>query len=62
MIKYSVEKSSQGKYYILWKNVECGKGFNAIRVFKGTRRDCYQKLKEVKENGKELLQNERKRA
>ena len=55
MIKYSVEKSKQGKYYILWKNVECGRGFNAIRVFKGTRRDCYQKLKEVKQNGKELL-------
>lgn len=62
MIKYSVEKSKQGKYYILWKNVECGNGFNSIRVFKGTRRDCYQKLKEVKENEKELLQNERKGA
>lgn len=47
MIKYSIEKSQNGEYWVLWKNIELKKGFACKGIFIGTRTECYKELKKV---------------
>lgn len=51
MVSYTVEKSNNGEYYVLWKNISNKRSFACMGIFKGAKKDCYKKLKEVKENG-----------
>ena len=48
MVKYTVEKSANGDYYVLWKNVSNGHGLSCTGIFKGTRRECYNELKKIR--------------
>lgn len=50
MIKYNVEKVND--YYVLYKNIEKGKGCCSGAIFKGKRKECYKKLKEVNNDTK----------
>lgn len=34
--------------YILWKDIESKNGGNVVAIYKGSRADCYKKLKEIK--------------
>lgn len=50
MIKYSIEKIND--YYVLYKNVETKRGFCSGGIFWGKRKECYEKLKELKKVSK----------
>lgn len=52
LIKYSIKYHKQLKEYILWKELESEKGFNVRGIYKGTKKDCIQKLKEIKTSSK----------
>lgn len=49
MTKYSIERSRNGDYWVLWKSVELARGFCCKGIFTGTRSECYKKLKEIGE-------------
>lgn len=49
MIKYTVEKSYNGEYWVLWKNSIGERHYGCKGIFKGTRRECYRELKRIKE-------------
>lgn len=52
-IRYTIEYHKQlsliegKKIYILWKDIESKRGGNVTAIFKGSRKDCYNKLKEI---------------
>ena len=48
IIKYTIEKSRNGEHWVLWKWVEGHNSYSCMGIFKGTRRECYRKLKEIK--------------
>lgn len=50
MKKYSVSKSNNGEYYVLWVETNIGNGCCCRGIFKGTRKQCYEKKKEVEKN------------
>ena len=52
MRKYSVSKSYNGDYYVLWLDTNIGNGYCCRGIFKGTRKECYEKKKEVMKNEK----------
>lgn len=60
MISYNVEKAND--YYVLYKNIEKGKGSCSGAIFKGKRKECYKKLKEVNNDtkGKDIKSNVKK--
>lgn len=45
MIKYTISKHHG--IYILWKEINSEKGWDCCGIFKGTRKECKLKLKEV---------------
>lgn len=53
IIKYSVNyhkqlsELSNKPTYILWKDVQSKRGGNVVAIYKGSRKECYQKLKEI---------------
>lgn len=47
MIKYSISKHLG--IYILWKESHHGKGWACCGIYKGTRKECKNKLKEILE-------------
>ena len=49
-IKYHKQLSELNKQpvYILWKDIESKNGGNVVAIYKGSRADCYKKLKEIK--------------
>ena len=56
-IKYSIEKHNNlGKdvegNYVLWKEVESEHGWGVKGIFQGTRHQCINKLKEIREGDK----------
>ena len=58
MIKYSIEKSANGDYYVLWKNVELERGFCCKGIFTGTRSECYKELKRIKGEENDTRRND----
>ena len=38
--------------YILWKDIESTHGGNVVAIYKGSRAECYKKLKEIKTSSK----------
>lgn len=48
-IKYSIEKHKQLNCYVIWKELVRDKGFNVLGIFHGTKKECQEKLKELKE-------------
>ena len=48
MIKYSVKKSYNGDYYVIWKEIVNQNSFACTSVFKGTKTACYKELKKYK--------------
>ena len=52
LIKYSIKYHKQLKEYILWKELESEKGFNVRGIYKGTKKECTEKLKELKTSSK----------
>ena len=57
-IKYTIEYHKQlselerKPIYILWKNITSKRGGNVIAIHKGSHKDCYEKLKEIKTSSK----------
>lgn len=47
MTKYSIERSRNGDYWVLWKHVELARGFCCKGIFTGTRSECYKELKKI---------------
>lgn len=47
MIKYSISKHLG--IYILWKESQKGKGWACCGIYKGTRKECQNRLKEIME-------------
>lgn len=47
-ITYDITYNSYYKHWVVWKNIEKEKGCSCIAVFKGTRKECQQRLKELK--------------
>lgn len=51
MIKYTIEKSKTKKSWIIWKEIDSEHGIGISPIYLGkTRKECYKKLKEIKEN------------
>lgn len=48
IINYKIEYHKLLKEYILWKEVETSKGWGVIGIYKGTKKQCKEKLKEIK--------------
>ena len=46
--KYSIEYHKGLQEFILWKEVESEKGFNVVAIYKGTKKECREKLNELK--------------
>ena len=52
IINYSIKYHKLLKEYILWKELTSEKGFNVIGIYKGTKQQCKDKLKEIKTSSK----------
>ena len=51
MIKYTIEKSKLKNSWLIWKEIDFEHGCEVFPIYRGkTRRECYKKLKEIKEN------------
>ena len=51
MIKYTIEKSKLKNSWLIWKEINFEHGFEVFPIYRGkTRKECYKKLKEIKEN------------
>lgn len=51
MVKYTIEKSKTKNSWIIWKEIESDHGFGIFPIYRGkTRKECYKRLKEIKEN------------
>ena len=48
MIKYTIEKSKNGNYYVLYKNVETNQGLCSGGIYKGKRKQCEETLKVIR--------------
>ena len=51
-IKYSIEYHNQLGEYILWKEKIGERSGNVIAIYKGTKKECEEKLKEIKTSSK----------
>ena len=51
-IYYTIEYHKLMKKYILWKNVDSKNGFASKGIYAGTKKECEEKLKEIKTSGK----------
>lgn len=47
-ITYCITYHEQLQQYILWKELTSERGFNSIAIYKGTKKECREKLKEIK--------------
>ena len=47
-ITYSIEFHEGLQEFILWKELVTERGFNVVAIYKGTKKECQQKLKEIK--------------
>ncbi len=47
-IKYNITYHKQSKKWVVWKNIESERGINCMGIFRGTRKECELKLKELK--------------
>ena len=45
---YSIKKYKQLGEYVLWKEINSEHGFAVKGIFKGTKKECEKKLKEIK--------------
>lgn len=54
MIKYTIEKHNQlselnkKSMYVLWKEVTSEHGFGVKGIYQGTKKECQEKLKEIR--------------
>jgi hypothetical protein len=49
-VKYTIEYHNLMKKYILWKEVNSDKGFCVKGIYAGTKKECREKLKEIKDS------------
>ena len=47
-ITYSMEYSKNAKEWVIWKTIEKEKSVGFIAIFKGDKKECQEKLKELK--------------
>lgn len=47
-ISYKIEKHEQLGKYVIWKEVQIGNGICARGIFQGTRKQCEEKLENIK--------------
>lgn len=47
-ISYEIKYNRFNKEWVVWKNVEGERSINCYPIFKGNRKECSQKLKELK--------------
>ena len=47
-IKYYINKHKQLNLYVLYKFIHKGNGYGIKGIFFGTRKECQEKLKEIK--------------
>lgn len=48
MCKYTISKHKSLGKYVVWKETKTEYGYGCIGVFQGTKQQCEEKLKEVK--------------
>lgn len=48
MVKYSISYHKQMEKWVLWKEVNSKHGFAIKGIFQGTKKECQEKLKEIK--------------
>lgn len=47
-IKYYINKHKQLNLYVLYKYVHIGKGYASKGIFFGSKKECQERLKEIK--------------
>ena len=48
-IYYTIEYHRENKRWVLWENTKYERGENCRGIYRGTKKDCEEKLKEIKE-------------
>lgn len=52
MVSYSIKRHKQMGCYILWKDIENKRSFASNCMYQGTRKECEEKLKEIRKGDK----------
>lgn len=48
MIRYTIEKSKNDNYYVLYKNIQKRFGLCSGAIFKGKKKDCENEKRKLK--------------
>jgi len=47
-INYTLEYNSTNKTWVVWKNLESEHSYNFYKVYEGSKKECQERLKEIK--------------
>lgn len=53
-ITYSVEFNPHSKLWVVWKTIEKERSIGCISIYKGNRKECAEKLKELKNDKRRI--------